>query len=56
MRGGPFVLADFADNPSLGYQDTAVTGQIVEDGNQVEALAIDLGYVETRGAAPERIP
>jgi transcriptional regulator with XRE-family HTH domain len=40
MRGGPFVLADFADSPSLGYQDTAVVGQIVEDANQVEALAV----------------
>ena len=33
-------LADFAESPSLGYQDTAVTGQIVEDANQVEALAV----------------
>jgi transcriptional regulator with XRE-family HTH domain len=40
MRGGPFVLADFTDSPSLGYQDTAVTGQVVEDANQVEALAV----------------
>ena len=40
MRGGAFVLADFPDSATLGYQDTAVTGQIVEDGNQVEALAI----------------
>jgi transcriptional regulator with XRE-family HTH domain len=40
MRGGAFVLADFADSPSLGYQDTAVAGQIVEDGNQVQALAV----------------
>jgi transcriptional regulator with XRE-family HTH domain len=40
MRGGAFVLADFDDSPSLGYQDTAVAGQIVEDGNQVEALAV----------------
>ncbi len=40
MRGGAFVLADFADGPALGYQDTAVAGQIVEDGNQVEALAV----------------
>jgi hypothetical protein len=39
MRGGPFVLADFDESPSLGYQDTALTGQIVEDANQVEALA-----------------
>jgi transcriptional regulator with XRE-family HTH domain len=40
MRGGAFVLADFEDDPSLGYQDTAVSGQIVEDANQVEALAV----------------
>jgi hypothetical protein len=40
MRGGAFVLADFVDSPSLGYQDTAVAGQIVEDRNQVEALAV----------------
>jgi transcriptional regulator with XRE-family HTH domain len=40
MRGGAFVLADFTDSPSLGYQDTAVTGQIVEDENQVAALAV----------------
>lgn len=39
LRGGPFVLADFADSPSLGYQDTAVAGQIVEGANEVEALA-----------------
>jgi transcriptional regulator with XRE-family HTH domain len=40
MRGGAFVLADFVDSPGLGYQDTAVAGQIVEDANQVEALAV----------------
>jgi hypothetical protein len=39
MRGGPFVLADFPEGPSLGYQDTALTGQIVEDANQVKALS-----------------
>ena len=39
MRGGPFVLADFSDSPSLGYQDTALAGQIVEDENQAMALA-----------------
>ncbi len=40
MRGGPFVLADFAGSPTIGYQDTAVTGQIVEEANWVEALAV----------------
>ena len=39
MRGGAFVLADFDASPTLGYQDTAVAGQIVEDQSQVEALA-----------------
>jgi transcriptional regulator with XRE-family HTH domain len=40
MRGGAFVLADFQDGPSLGYQDTAVAGQIVEGASEVEALAV----------------
>jgi transcriptional regulator with XRE-family HTH domain len=40
MRGGAFVLADFDDGPTVGYQDTAVAGQIVEDANEVEALAV----------------
>ncbi|HLH58516.1 MAG TPA: helix-turn-helix transcriptional regulator [Streptosporangiaceae bacterium] len=40
MRGGAFVLADFDDGPSLGYQDAAVAGQIVEDVNEVESLAV----------------
>ena len=40
MRGGAFVLADFEDDPSLGYQDTAVSGQIVEDAKQVKALTV----------------
>ena len=38
MRGGAFVLADSSGRPTLGHQDTAVAGQIVEDENQVEAL------------------
>jgi hypothetical protein len=40
MRGGPFVLAEFAASPTIGYQDTAVIGQIVEEANWVEALAV----------------
>ena len=40
LRGGAFVLADFEDGPTLGYQDTAVAGQIVEGASEVEALAI----------------
>jgi transcriptional regulator with XRE-family HTH domain len=35
---GPFIVADFAAAPSLGYQDTAVRGQIVEDVDDIAAL------------------
>jgi hypothetical protein len=37
---GPFIIADFADAPSTGYQDTAVRGQIVEASEDVMALAV----------------
>ena len=40
LRGGAFVLADFDDGPTLGYQDTAIAGQIVEGASEVEALAV----------------
>jgi transcriptional regulator with XRE-family HTH domain len=40
MRGGAFVIADFADAPSLAYQDTAVSGQIIEHAAEVDALAV----------------
>jgi transcriptional regulator with XRE-family HTH domain len=37
---GPFIIADFSDAPSAGYQDTAVRGQIVEASEDVMALAV----------------
>ncbi len=37
---GPFIIADFSDAPSAGYQDTAVRGQIVEASEDVMALAL----------------
>jgi hypothetical protein len=37
---GPFTIADFADAPSAGYQDTAVRGQVVEASEDVMALAV----------------
>jgi transcriptional regulator with XRE-family HTH domain len=37
---GNFVIADFSDAPSTGYQDTAVRGQIIEASEDVMALAL----------------
>lgn len=37
---GPFIIADFADAPSVGYQDTAVRGQVIEDSDDLISLAV----------------
>ena len=39
MRGGAFVIADFDDAATIAYQDTAVSGQIIEDPSVVDMLA-----------------
>jgi len=39
LRGGPFIIADFAEAPTVAYQDTAVSGQIVEDEDAVREIA-----------------
>ena len=39
MRGGAFVIADFEDAATIAYQDTAVSGQIIEDASEADALA-----------------
>jgi transcriptional regulator with XRE-family HTH domain len=39
MRGGAFVIADFDDAATIAYQDTAVSGQIIEDASEADALA-----------------
>jgi Domain of unknown function (DUF5753) len=39
LNGGAFVVADFEDAATIGYQDTAVSGQIVEDVSEANALA-----------------
>lgn len=39
MRGGAFVIADFVDAATSAYQDTAVSGQIIEDASEADALA-----------------
>jgi transcriptional regulator with XRE-family HTH domain len=38
LRGAGFVIADFADAPSIAYQDTAVSGQVIESADATEAL------------------
>jgi hypothetical protein len=37
---GPFVIADFADRAPVAYQDTAVRGMIIDDGDEVASLMV----------------
>jgi transcriptional regulator with XRE-family HTH domain len=37
---GTFVIADFADAPSVAYQDTAARGQILEDSDDLGAISV----------------
>jgi transcriptional regulator with XRE-family HTH domain len=37
---GPFVIADFEDAPSVVYLDTTVRGQVVEQGDDIDAVRI----------------
>lgn len=39
LNGGAFVIADFDDAATIAYQDTAVSGQIIEDASEADALA-----------------
>ena len=38
LYGGGFAIAEFSDAPSIGYQETAVHGQVVQDMKLVTAL------------------
>lgn len=38
QSGAGFVIADFADAPSVGYQDTHVGGQVIEDHEDIAVL------------------
>jgi transcriptional regulator with XRE-family HTH domain len=42
LNGGAFVIADFGDDggSAVGYQDTAVAGQIVESADEVSSLML----------------
>lgn len=37
---GAFTIADFANAPGVAYQDTAVRGQVVEDGDDLMSLVL----------------
>jgi transcriptional regulator with XRE-family HTH domain len=39
LNGGAFVIAEFDDAATIAYQDTAVSGQIIEDASEADALA-----------------
>ena len=39
LRGGSFEIAEFEDAPDVAYQDSAVSGQIIEDQDAVKDLA-----------------
>jgi hypothetical protein len=39
LDGGAFAIADFDDAATIAYQDTAVSGQIIEDASEADALA-----------------
>lgn len=39
MRGGAFIIAEFEDAPIVAYQDTALSGQIIEGNDETHVLA-----------------
>lgn len=39
LRGGPFTIVEFDDAPDVANQDTAVSGQIIEDEDAIKELA-----------------
>ena len=41
LNGGAFIIADFpAGKPPVAYQDTASRGQVIEDEDDIETLAM----------------
>jgi transcriptional regulator with XRE-family HTH domain len=38
LNGGAFIIADIPGAPAVAYQDTAARGQVIEDGEDTEAL------------------
>lgn len=39
LNGGAFIIADLPGKPPVAYQDTAVRGQILQDGDDIEELS-----------------
>jgi Domain of unknown function (DUF5753) len=39
LNDGAFVVAEFDDSPTVAYQDTAMSGQIIEDEDEANTLA-----------------
>src|SRR5580658_5516000 len=40
LRGGAFIVADFDAAATIAYQDAASSGQIIEDADEIDALAV----------------
>jgi hypothetical protein len=38
LSAGGFAIADFGDAPTVGYQETASQGQVVDRGQDISAL------------------
>jgi transcriptional regulator with XRE-family HTH domain len=38
LGGAGFIIADFADAPPVAYQETAVSGQVIEDADDIAVL------------------
>lgn len=53
LRGAGFALADFTEAPTVGYQDTSLAGQIVEDWDEVQTLTY-LWDALVRAAQPKQ--
>jgi transcriptional regulator with XRE-family HTH domain len=40
LRGGAFIVADFDAAATIAYQDAASSGQMIEDADEIDALAV----------------
>jgi hypothetical protein len=56
LNGGAFVIADLPGKPPIAYQDTASSGQIIEDADDIEALTMLWDSPQFRGSTTDSIP
>jgi transcriptional regulator with XRE-family HTH domain len=47
LRGGGFVVAEFADHAPVAYQDTAVRGMIIDSADDVASLMVMWDTIKT---------